>query len=123
MNEKNKGGRPEARIDKRQFEQLCGIQCTQAEICAVLGVTEKTLQRWCKKTYKQSFSQVFAIKRENGKASLRAAGFRMAQKNPTVHIFYAKNHLGMSDKIETEFNPESLKRAKELLEGIDSVID
>lgn len=121
--EKNKGGRPRAEINQKQFEQLCAIQCTRDEICAVLDVTDKTLDKWCKDVYGVGFSAVYKQKREGGKASLRASGFRMAQKNPAVHIFYAKNHLGMSDKVETEFNPESLVKAKELLGVVNSVID
>lgn len=121
--EKNKGGRPRAQINKKQFESLCGIQCTKEEICAVLDVTDKTLEKWVKDTYNAGFSEVFKAKREYGKASLRRAGFQLAQKNAAVHIFYAKNHLGMTDTIETEFNPESLVRAKELLGAVNSVID
>lgn len=121
--EKNKGGRPRAQIDQKQFEGACSIQCTKEEICAIFDVTDKTLERWCKETYNMGFSEVFSIKRELGKVSLRRAGFKMAQKNPAVHIFYAKNHLGMTDKVEADFNPESLKKAKELLEGVESVID
>lgn len=118
-------GRPKKEIDKKLFENLCAIQCTISEMCAAFDVTEATLERWCKETYGEgmTFSKVFAQKREFGKISLRRSGFQLAQKNPAVHIFYAKNHLGMTDKVETEFNPESLKRAKELLEGVDSVID
>ena len=118
-----KMGRPVKTIDKKTFENLCAIQCTISEVCAVLDVTEKTLEAWCKQEYGDTFSKVFAAKREIGKVSLRRSGFQMAQKNPAVHIFYAKNHLGMSDKIETEFNPESLVKAKELLGAVDSVID
>ena len=118
-----KMGRPKKEINKKTFEGLCAIQCTILEVCAVLDVTEKTLEAWCMKEYGETFSKVFAAKKEAGKVSLRRAGYQMAHTNPSVHIFYAKNHLGMSDKIETEFNPESLKRAKELLEGVDSVID
>lgn len=121
--EKNKGGRPRAKINQKQFESLCAIQCTKAEVCAVLDVTEKTLEKWVQETYGAGFSQVFNQKRELGKASLRRAGFQLAQKNASVHIFYAKNHLGMTDTIETEFNPESLVRAKELLGAVNSVID
>lgn len=118
-----KMGRPKKEINKKVFENLCFIQCTIEEVCAVLDVTEKTLEAWCKKEYGATFSKVFAQKREVGKMSLRRSGFQMAQKNPTVHIFYAKNHLGMTDKNEIEFNPESLKKAQEILEGVDSVID
>lgn len=118
-----KMGRPRKVIDQKLFENLCFIQCTIEEVCAVIDCDEATLERWCKETYGTTFSKVFAQKRQMGKMSLRRSGFQLAQKNPAVHIFYAKNHLGMTDKVEADFNPESLKRAKELLEGVESVID
>ncbi len=37
-------------IDKKVFESLCAIQCTQQEICGVLDVDDKTLTSWCKAT-------------------------------------------------------------------------
>ena len=121
--EKKPMGRPKAEIDQKQFENACGIQCTKEELCALFDVTDKTLDRWCRDTYGRTFSEVYKQKREIGKISLRRAGFQMAKKNPAVHIFYAKNHLGMSDIIETEFNPESLVRARELLGAVESVIN
>jgi len=92
--------RPKKEIDKKNFENLCGIQCTQEEICQFFDVTDKTLNGWCKRTYGHNFSEVFAQKRGMGRISLRRAGFQLAQKNPSVHIFYAKNFLGMADKQE-----------------------
>ena len=93
-------GRPKKEIDANTFESLCGIQCTQEEICQFFDVTDKTLNGWCKRTYGHNFSEVFAQKRGLGRISLRRAGFKLAQKNPSVHIFYAKNFLGMTDKQE-----------------------
>ena len=87
-------------IDKQVFESLCGIQCTLLEICDFFGITDKTLNSWCRRTYGMTFSEVFKQKRVKGKISLRRAGFEMAKTNPTVHIFYAKNYLGMTDKQE-----------------------
>lgn len=92
--------RPRKEIDKKNFESLCAIQCTQEEICQFFDVTDKTLSSWCRRTYGKRFSEVFAIKRGYGRISLRRAGFEMAKKNPSVHIFYAKNFLGMTDRIE-----------------------
>lgn len=92
--------RPLKEINKKNFESLCGIQCTQEEICQFFDVTDKTLNSWCKRTYGKGFSEVFAVKRGIGKISLRRAGFEMAKKNPAVHIFYAKNFLGMTDKVQ-----------------------
>ena len=123
MNEKNKGGRPKKEIDKKTFEGLCGIQCTKSEVCAVIGVTDKTLEKWCREEYGMGFSDVFAEKREIGKVSLRRMQMRLAEKNASMAIFLGKNYLGQKDTADVEFNPESLKKARELLEGVDSVID
>lgn len=112
-----KMGRPRKEIDKKQFEQLCGIQCTIEEVTAVLDVDAKTLENWCKKTYGRTFSKVFNEKRNLGKASLRHSGFQMAQKNPAVHIFYAKNHLGMRDHYEVE-DTEALSKLDEILASV-----
>lgn len=90
--------RPKKQIDQKTFEGLCGIQCTQSEICDFFDITDKTLNSWCRRTYGESFSEVFNKKRSKGKISLRRAGFELAKKNSAVHIFYCKNFLGMTDK-------------------------
>jgi hypothetical protein len=92
-----KTGRPRAQIDQAQFEKLCGLQCTEAEILAWFGVTDKTLTRWCKETYKKSFSEIFKEKRETGKISLRRHQWRLAEKNASMAIFLGKNYLGQKD--------------------------
>jgi hypothetical protein len=98
--------RPRKEIDKKDFESLLAIQCTQEEIKAFIeaktGETMSidTIERWCKRTYKKSFAEVSAEKKAVGKISLRRAGFELAKKNPAVHIFYCKNYLGMTDKQE-----------------------
>lgn len=94
------GGRPQKEIDKRTFEQLCGIQCTMHEIMAVLDVTDKTLTSWCRRTYGKSFSEIFAEKRKLGFASLRRTQFRLAEKSAAMAIFLGKNYLGQVDKDE-----------------------
>lgn len=103
------GGRPRIEIDQSDFESLLAIQCTLEEVAAFfqhkLGkCSEDTIERWCKRTYKESFAEVSAKKRAIGKISLRRAGWQLAQKNPAVHIFYCKNYLGMTDKQEISSN-------------------
>lgn len=98
--EKNKGGRPRKYIDQEQFEKLCGLQCTQEEICGWFDVTDKTLNTWCRRTYKKTFSEIYAKKRETGKISLRRAQFRLAEKSAAMAIFLGKNYLGQTDRIE-----------------------
>lgn len=96
------GGRPKKEIDKLQFEKLCGLQCTEDEICGFFDVTDKTLTRWCKETYNASFSEVFAQKRGMGKISLRRMQWKLAEKNPSMAIFLGKNYLGQTDAARTD---------------------
>lgn len=93
-------GRPKVEIDQGQFEKLCKMQCTLPEIAGWFSCSEDTVQRWCKRTYKQTFAVVFARLREGGKASLRATQFKLAQKSPAMAIFLGKNWLGQTDRIE-----------------------
>ena len=96
--EKKKMGRPKKDIDKNAFESLCGLQCTRAEVCQFFGLTDKTLDKWCKETYSMTFSAIFKLKRGTGLISLRRTGFNLAKTNGSVFIFLAKNFLGMKDK-------------------------
>lgn len=92
--------RPRKEIDKKQFENLCGLQCTKEEICAWFDVTDKTLDAWCKRTYKQSFSVIFSQKRGKGKISLRRSQFRLAEKNANMAIWLGKQYLEQKDNID-----------------------
>lgn len=99
-----KMGRPKILIDKRQFELLCIMQCTEKEVCAVLGgskgeLSPHTLNRWCIETYGkgQTFCKVFEQKKSEGKASLRRTQWVLAQRSAAMAIFLGKNYLGQSD--------------------------
>ena len=85
-------------IDKRQFEEMLKIMCTQDEILRILNVSKTGLKSWCRHTYGQSYEEVSKRFYADGKMSMRRAGFSMSQRVPAVHIFYAKNYLGMSDE-------------------------
>ena len=91
-------GRPKKEIDKKQFENLCGLQCTITEMCCFFDVTDKTLSKWCQETYGMSFSEVFAIKRGSGQISLRRSQMRLAEKNATMAIWLGKQYLGQRDQ-------------------------
>ena len=96
-----KGDTPaQDRIDKKQFENLCGLQCTLLEICDFFDVEDDTLNSWCKKTYGTTFSEVFKQKRGKGQISLRRMQWKLAEKNPTMAIFLGKQYLGQKDKVE-----------------------
>lgn len=114
--------RPLKEIGKNEFEKLCGLQCTKEEICAFFSVTDKTLESWCKREYKRGFSEVFREKRGIGKISLRRHQFKLAEKNASMAIWLGRNYLDQRDEPDTA-DEETLKRARELLEGIESAID
>lgn len=101
-----KMGRPKINIDKKIFENLCAIQCTEIEICGCFDCCEDTLNKWCKENYRNengkpmTFSEVFAEKRQKGRASLRRSQFRLAEKNATMAIFLGKQFLGQRDSVD-----------------------
>ena len=90
--------RPRKEIKQSQFESLCAIQCTEEEICDVLGVTDKTLTRWCKEIYGKSFSEIFREKRNLGKTSLRRYQWKQVENgNTTMLIWMGKQLLKQSE--------------------------
>lgn len=95
-------GRPQKEINKSNFEKLCGLQCTAEEICDFFEVSDKTLYKWCKKTYGENFSVVFRQKKSKGKVSLRRSQFRLAEKSASMAIFLGKNILGQTDRSEID---------------------
>lgn len=124
-------GRPKITIDQKIFENLCAIQCTEVEICSCFDCCEDTLNKWCKENYKNengkpmTFSEVFAVKRQKGRASLRRAQFQLAQKNANMAIWLGKQYLDQKDeaKLETEsrisIDPLS-KSLEEMAKGLES---
>lgn len=98
--------RPKKKISIEAFEVMCHLQCTEIEICDELGVTDKTLARWCKETYGKNFSEVFREKRGHGKLSLRRKQWRLADSSPAMAIFLGKNYLGQSDQQEVKLQGE-----------------
>lgn len=120
-------GRPRKEIDKAEFEKLCAIQCTRDEICGWFGITQKTLEAWCKRTYGDTFSPVFNQKRGVGKISLRRAQYQSAMNgNPALLIWLGRNWLGQTDKVEVDVHDERApddalsKSLRELAEGLES---
>lgn len=121
---KKKIGRPKKIIKQEDFEKLCMLQCTEAEICSFFNVTDKTLNAWCRKTYKGTFSEVFRLKRGKGKISLRRIQFQLAEKSAAMAIWLGKQYLGQSDNpiedisVDDKQEDELSKSLKELAEKL-----
>lgn len=97
-------GRPRIEIDWPLVDNLCAIHCTGPEIASVLGVSEDTMTRACKREKKLTFADYIRQKSLKGKASLRRQMWKLAESgNAVMLIFIAKNWLGM--KSEPDANP------------------
>jgi len=97
-----KNGRPKIELTPEQCElaeTLAGMQCTHAEIAAVLKVSEDTITR--RKQDDPSFAEAIKRGQENGKASIRRMQYKAAKDgNATMQIWLGKQYLGQSDKRE-----------------------
>ena len=117
--DKNKGGRPQKEFDRDLFESLCGIMCTEEEICAVLHTSDKTLSGWCKRVYGSGFSETQKRFSNRGKVSLRRYQFNLAKKNASMAIFLGKNYLGQKDSVEYE-DTKALEKLDEILKATET---
>lgn len=104
MSGKKKGGRPRAVVDAAQLEQLAAINCSLAEMAAVMKCDQRTLTR--------RFAQVIKRGREVGTSSLKKAQFNLALKgNATMQIWLGKQLLGQRDQRDAPVgDPQSLAR-------------
>ena len=118
----NKGGRPRKEIDKKEFEKLCALQCTQEEIAGFFECDTDTIQNWCKREYKKGFSEIFGQKRGIGAISLRRKQWKLADHSAAMAIFLGKNYLGQRDKFEFE-NNEALDKLESVLEEVKRSAD
>jgi hypothetical protein len=93
-------GRKAVHIDLEQVEKLAAIQCTEAEIASVLGVSERTIER---RKQQPDFAEAMARGKARGRVSLRRNLWSLANKGqPAANIFLAKNLLGYKDYLTNE---------------------
>lgn len=102
----SKTGRPRVEIDQKSFEGLCAIQCTLSEIANFFKCSEDTIERWCKRTYRDeddkpiTFAEAYKIHSVNGKISLRRWQFKMAEHNVSMAIWLGKQLLGQKEAVD-----------------------
>lgn len=92
--------RPTKKIDLIELERLYGLQCTDREVAAYLGISVKTLERRKKI---QKFAEVMEGAKAKGRVSVRRMLFAQGAKgNVAAAIFLAKNLLGYKDYFANE---------------------
>lgn len=84
---------------KKQFENMCAIQCTKEEIAGVFEVSGDTLLRWVKENYNgETFATIFKRYSASGRMSLRRYQFNQSKKSSTMAIWLGKQYLGQRDQ-------------------------
>lgn len=88
-------GRPKLELDEDQIIKLAAINCSLAEMAAVLNCDVKTLT--------SRFSQVIEKGRETGKMSLKRKQYELAMSgNVTMLIWLGKIMMGQTDTSRIE---------------------
>lgn len=109
-------GRPQKEIDKKIFENLCGLQCTLEEIAGVFDCSVDTIERWCKREYRETFAEVYKKHSAKGKMSIRRSQFKLAEKSAAMAIWLGKQYLNQNETPTTD--DETLAKLDELLDEI-----
>lgn len=111
-------GRPRIEIDADTFRKLCRGMHTLDEIADFFDCSEDTVNRWCQKTYKATFADIYKKFSAGGKRSLRRWQFEAASKgNVAMLIFLGKQYLGQKDNPDEGENAEVLAKLDELLKA------
>lgn len=117
--EQKQRGRPKIEIDKNEFEKLCALQCTLTEIAEWFKCSEDTIERWCKRTYSETFADTYKKKSAKGKISLRRKQFEVANAgNVSMLIWLGRNWLDQKDdpgKLAVNLEIEDLTPLAEML--------
>lgn len=98
-----KGGPRPVEIDYDALRKLCGIQCTEAEAAAYLGVHVNTLAAAIQRDHGKTWKEYFEENRGAGLISLRRRQYERAMEgNPTMLIWLGKNWLGQTDQVQVQ---------------------
>ena len=85
-------------MTKGSLKSSADCNARKQKFVPFFGATDKTLERWCRRTYRAGFSEVFRQKRGIGKISLRRSQFRLAEKNANMAIWLGKQYLNQRDE-------------------------
>jgi hypothetical protein len=100
--------RPRKKIDWKTVANLCGIQCTLAEISSVLDVSDDTIQRACQREHKMPFGDYLKRHRLKGFVSIRRKQYEVATAgNVSMLIWLGKNWLDQRDQPDPPMPDES----------------
>ncbi len=96
-----KRGPKKIEINWEEFEKLCALQCTLAEIAGWFGCSEDTIERRCKEKKKLKFAEYYRQKKIKGNIPLRRAQMQTALNgNAAMQIWLGKQYLSQKDSVD-----------------------
>ena len=110
----NRGHRRKVKIDFKELEKLCYMQCSEQEIAEWFHCSVDTIGRRVREQFSISFAEYFSKKRIGGLISLRRNQFKLSEKNAAMAIFLGKNYLGQADKQEIEHSGNISNKAEDM---------
>ena len=110
----NRGHRKKIKIDFKELERLCYMQCSEQEVAQWFHCSIDTIASRVREKFGLSFPEYFEKHRVGGLISLRRNMFKMSENHPSMAIFLAKNWLGMADKQEIEHSGNINNKAEDM---------
>jgi rhamnose utilization protein RhaD (predicted bifunctional aldolase and dehydrogenase) len=93
----NPEGRPRKEIDWEQFQLLCELHCTQAEMAGIFRLHDDQFKIRVEEHYKEDYSEVYKRYSSNGKCSLRRKQVALSETNAAMAIWLGKQLLGQKE--------------------------
>lgn len=109
-------------IEKKEFEKLCALQCTEAEICGWFECSPEGLNSWCRRAYGLNFENTSRQLSAGGKISLRRTQFQLAEKSAAMAIFLGKVVLGQREDAIVQ-DESTIQKANEQTLAIAELIN
>lgn len=106
-------------LERKQFESLCGMQCSVEELCGWFGCDEAALDAWCQDTYGEPFCQAFNRLTLVGRIALRRDQMLAAKKNVSMSR-HLEERLSKEDKPTDK--PKDYRRTRAYRELLESLL-
>ena len=111
-------------LDRRQFESLCGMQCSVEELCGWFGCDEAALNTWCMDTYGEDFRSAFDRLAMMGRIVLRRDQVAAAKKNVSMARHLEAQRAGHDSPPQKRKNYRLTDAYKELRQSmLQNLID
>ena len=115
--------RPQKKINHDEFKKLCALQCTEEEIAGWFDCSVDTIERWCKREYRENFAEIYKRYSADGKTSLRRYQFALAKTNATMAIWLGKQWLGQCDNTSSISSSADNEKRHITVEFVESAKD